>query len=133
MGFPVGKEGWTPAIDNAKAPAVENLYTTHKHRVHPDNSQKGMNTFHGEAHTMVNFVMWSNRNTTVAGDGGAFTYSNCDSTDTGLGAEYSFQKDNGIYQWELTDRLWNHIKFTVSNPKIMLSCLDVELTVNILL
>ena len=88
-----------------------------------------MNVFRGDA----DVVMWSNRKPTSTDANGDPVHSDIDKTAGGLGTAYATDKDKEIYQWELTDRLWNHIKFTVSNPKIMLSCLDVELTVNILL
>ena len=39
IGFPVGRDSFTNALDNAKAPAVNNFSRTHKHRTNPDTSQ----------------------------------------------------------------------------------------------
>ena len=113
IGFPVGQDGLTAGIDNAKAAVHDHLYTTHncKHRAAPDTSQKGMNLFHSEANTAINSVMWSNRKLTAIASNGACTYS---------------IQVNKIYQWELTDTLHNQIKHTILNPKILLLCLDIK-------
>ena len=57
IGFPVGQDGLTAGIDNAKAAVHDHLYTTHncKHRAAPDTSQKGMNLFRSEANTAIKF------------------------------------------------------------------------------
>lgn len=130
IGFPVGRDGLTAATENAKAVSADHYFTSHKRRTAPDASQKGMNLFRAVANAATNSVMWSNRKPTVVAVDGSCTYSDRDNSAGGLGANYSIQQDEGIYQWELTDTYRNQIKYTVSNPKILLSCLDVEPAVN---
>ena len=59
IGFHIGKDGLTNALDNAKAPlSGAHIHSTHKRKTAPDTSQKGMYTFRDEANTVDNSVMW---------------------------------------------------------------------------